>query len=553
MNLTYDLDDSLASSKLRRFWLLTWLRVGLSVLLTISLALTFGGGDKTSNALSPTLIAGMYALSSFAELWMLYYSRIDWRNQLFGQLLVDVILIGLMVTSLGGGSGGYAILFMMPIAMAASLMNWSSAMFICAVSVLSVLVDGVRRAFLGQSSVDWLLLGLLGLAGFTLMTLLRFATERTERVEAVARQAKAQALLVQELSDQHLKEDTLGWVVLDEHNVVQLLNAPARSLAWQAGALLEIDHHINRSSALGEWLCALNQINEQIIDWPPASMAQAKAQSQLHIKASVLPHMKGYTALTLELSSSRTARNRDLHLATMGRLSASIAHEIRNPLAAISQATELLQESDNLPSSDTVLLKMLLTNTKRIDRIVHNLLSWSRGIQAHPVPFQPYLAVTQMVHDICIGLQLPSKRLFIEPSLSNLPDVQFDEDHLYQILSNLLSNAARYASNNELAHSETSIRIELRLRGRFVALLVLDDGEDVDASIAQHLFEPFQTASKDGTGLGLFLCREYAQANAGSLQLMTNDPIAGAGLSWVKAPYTKAFVLNMPTANRSSE
>jgi two-component system, NtrC family, sensor histidine kinase PilS len=553
MNLTYDLDDSLASSKLRRFWLLTWLRVGLSVLLTISLALTFGSGDKTNNALSPTLIAGMYALASFAELWMLYYSRVDWRNQLFGQLLVDVILIGLMVTSLGGGSGGYAILFMMPIAMAASLMNWSSAMFICAVSVLSVLVDGVRRAFLGQSNVDWLLLGVLGLAGFALMSLLRFATERTERVEAVARQAKAQALLVQELSDQHLKEDTLGWVVLDEHNVVQLLNTPARTLAWQAGELLEVDHLIKPADALSEWLCALNQVNEQTIDWPPNDLNQGQTQGQLHIKASVLPHMKGYTALTLELNSSRTARNRDLHLATMGRLSASIAHEIRNPLAAISQATELLQESGNFPSSDTVLLKMLLTNTQRIDRIVHNLLSWSRGIQAHPVAFQPYLAVSQMAHDICISLQLPSKRLFIEPSLSNLPDVQFDEDHLYQILSNLLSNAARYASHNEHAHSETSIRIELRLRGRFVALLVLDDGEDVDANIAQHLFEPFQTASKDGTGLGLFLCREYAQANAGSLQLMTCDPLAGGGLSWVQAPYTKAFVLNMPIANQLTD
>lgn len=553
MNLTYDLDDSLASSKLRRFWLLTWLRVGLSVLLTLFLALTFGGGDKTSNALSPTLIAGMYALASFSELWMLYYSRIDWRNQLFGQLLVDVILIGLMVTSLGGGSGGYAILFMMPIAMAASLMNWSSAMFICAVSVLSVLIDGLRRYLLGQAGVDWVLLGVLGLAGFALMTVLRFATERTERVEAVARQAKAQAILAQELSDQHVNEDTLGWLVLDEQNTVQLLNAPARSLAWQAGVLLEVDQHIHASSPLNAWLEAVNQNTEQTIDWPPSDLAQGKTQSQLHIKASVLPHMKGYTALTLELSSSRTARNRDLHLATMGRLSASIAHEIRNPLAAISQATELLQESGTLPSSDDVLLKMLLTNTQRIDRIVHNLLSWSRGIQAHPVPFQPYAAVTQMGHDICISLQLPSKRLFIEPSLSNLPDVQFDEDHLYQILSNLLSNAARYASNNEQTHGETSIRIELRPRGRFVALLVLDDGEDVDASIAQHLFEPFQTASKDGTGLGLFLCREYAQANAGSLQLMTNDPIASAGLSWVQAPYTKAFVLNMPIANQTTE
>jgi two-component system sensor histidine kinase PilS (NtrC family) len=184
---------------------------------------------------------------------------------------------------------------------------------------------------------------------------------------------------------------------------------------------------------------------------------------------------------------------------------------------------------------------MMLTNSQRIDRIVHNLLGWSRGVQVNRSTFKPHETVTKMTQEICLSLHISRPRVSIRLAPEKLPEVLFDEDHLYQILSNLLSNAASYAQDHA-----GSISIELRPRGRFVALLVLDDGAAVAANIAENLFEPFQSGTKNGTGLGLFLCREYAQANEGSLQLMTNDDVAGYGLSWVQAPYTKAFVLNMP-------
>ena len=362
MDLASALNDNLASSGLRQFWLITWLRVGLAILVTLLLALTTNSGDAIQNDLPPALIAGMYALASVAELWMLYYSRIDWRNQLFGQLLVDMLLIGLLMVSLGGGSGGYAILFMLPIAASSSLLRWSAAMFICSISVLMVLADGLRRALSLKVSVDWVLLGLMGIAAFALMALLRFASERTRRLEKMARVAHTQALMTQELSDQHVKEETLGWLVLDEQNTVQLMNVPARHLAWQSKQLLEINQTIRASGPLGSWLSAIGQSTEQLIDWPARSANATSKQSpptdQLFIKAAKLPHINGYTALTLELSSARTARNREQHLATMGRLSASIAHEIRNPLAAISQAAELLQESVALSKQEANLLKL---------------------------------------------------------------------------------------------------------------------------------------------------------------------------------------------------
>jgi two-component system, NtrC family, sensor histidine kinase PilS len=540
-DLSISFSDKPDSSKRRRFALLTWLRFGFSILLTLLLAWVFGGGDKASNALSPTYISGVYALACFTGLWVMLYSTVPWPMQLFGQLIVEVILIALMVASLGGGAGGYAILFMMPIAAAASLMSWSSALLICSVSALSLLVDGLRRTSLGGQTVDWVLIGLLGMAGFALMAVLRLAAQRTEGVETLARQVQTQALLAQELSEQHLQQDTQGWLVLDEHRVVRLLNACVRSLAWQAGQALEIGYVIDASSPLRSWLDNAHIGVERSIDWPLTQAGSAAKQEPLFINASSLPHLNGYIALTLETHSARSTKLRELNLATMGRLSASIAHEIRNPLAAISQAAELLQESIALPASDGQLLRMVLSNTQRIDRIVHNLLGWSRGAQAQPERLSPYETVLQFAQEIHLGLALKSTDVFVEPATEPLQTVHFDPDHLYQILSNLLSNASRFASGEP-----ASIRLALKPRGAFVALLVLDDGAPVEPLVAQHLFEPFQSGSKQGTGLGLFLCREYAQANRASLELIT---LSGQANSWVQAPYTKAFVLNMPVSS----
>ncbi len=540
MNNLYALNDSLASGKVRRLWLLSLLRLLLACVLTFSLAVTVSSASKEVNVASPASLAILYALTALAAIWALNFSKINWRGQLFAQLVVDLIMIGLLVSSLGGSGGGYAILYLMPIAAAATMMGWSAAMFVCSVSVLSLMFDGFRRTVVAQHEVDWGLLGVQGIVSFGLMAALRLAADRSEKTEVQARQTQTHTRLMEGLREQHIQEDTLGWLVLDENGVVQLLNAPARAVAWQAGVILEMGASLTHYPALNTWLSASRISGESTVAWPPqGAVAFPKQNEQLFIKPSSLPHLQGYTALTLELHSARSARNQHLQLAAMGRLSASIAHEIRNPLAAISQAAELMQETSELSAGDAALIKVMLTNSQRINRIVHNLLSWSHGLQAQPTRLSTQAHITQLLHEIASVLQLKSGQLQLQTATQALTDVQFDADHLYQIVSNLVGNATRFASGGA-----ASIRVVLRPRGNYVALLVLDDGPPVDSVVKQHLFEPFQSASKQGTGLGLFLCREYALASQGSLELMTGDTNA-SNPSWVQAPYTKAFVLNM--------
>ncbi len=556
--ISIDSQDALDATKRRRLMLISLLRLALAVLLAFYLALFMGGTGKENNALSPSMIAVIYALVALAAIWALYFSPIHWQGQLFAQLLLDVVLIGLLVFSLGGSGGGYAIVYIVPIAAAASLLSWTSAMFICAISVISLMLDGLRRSLIAQQEVDWFLMGMQGLIGFALMAVMRFTAARAEQAETTQRKAQLQTFLIQELQDQHIAQDSMAWLVIDAQHRVQVLNAAARSLAWQAGVVLEIGDSIAAPSALNAWSQARKNNGEINLTWPPAGAYRSsnEAMQSLYIKASGLPHLNGYTALTMELHSARAARNQHQHLAAMGRVSASIAHEIRNPLAAISQAAELLQETTAVSHADAPLLAMIHSNTQRIDRIVHNLLAWSHGMQAQSAVFEPATQVAHILGELRIGLGLSAQQLFFQVPqdtahgadtaalnalpLNALPLVAFDTDHLYQIICNVLSNATRYASGDE-----HSICITLRPRGDYVALLILDDGPAIDSTVQQHLFEPFQTASKQGTGLGLFLSREFAQANRGSLELMLRKHDATPA-DWVFAPYTKAFVLNMP-------
>lgn len=551
----FSVDHSADASELRRLWIICLARMVIASILAISLSIVAYSADSKQQAtLAPHIIAMAYSLVSLAAIWVLAFATIHWRGQLFAQLMADILLVGLLVSSLGGSAGGYVILLAMPIAFAASLLALDTALLVCSIAVFILFFDTARHGFLDKPESDWFLLGLQGVFGFGLALMLHWAAKATTQREQMARQQLLRDQLTREIDEQHLSVETQGWLVVDAQHTVQMLNAPARRMAWQAGVLLEVGSNLATLPALVTWFNALNTTDEVGAPWPPVVTTPPHNNAQhLFIKAAKLSHFQTHTALHLELSAARQDKQRQLQLAAMGRLSASIAHEIRNPLAAISQAAELLVESDTLTAPDTPMVQMMLSNVQRIDRIVHHLLSWSRGIQATPVVLDYTQHVLAVAQTIGLGLRLPLGVLHIDPVPEGLKSARFDPDHLYQIVSNVLSNASRFASG-----AAASIRITLKPRGDFVALWVQDDGAAVDALVAEHLFEPFQSGSHQGTGLGLFLCREYAQANRSSFELVQFDPASAQANKdalpaaqpttqpTIQTPnYTKAFVLNI--------
>jgi two-component system sensor histidine kinase PilS (NtrC family) len=217
--------------------------------------------------------------------------------------------------------------------------------------------------------------------------------------------------------------------------------------------------------------------------------------------------------LFLEDLTRVQAQARQMKLASLGRLTANIAHEIRNPLSAISHATELLQEERGLDDTAARLLKIIHDNTLRLDRMVQDVLKLNRRDRAHKEQFPLGDFLRLFVDQFC-GIEHIDPAIF-KLELSVTPWIRFDRSHLNQVMWNLCRNAVRHSRGTA---QSIRIRIDRGARSDRVRLCVLDDGPGVAAEYRGHLFEPFFTTVAAGTGLGLYIAREVCEANEASLE-----------------------------------
>lgn len=206
------------------------------------------------------------------------------------------------------------------------------------------------------------------------------------------------------------------------------------------------------------------------------------------------------------LEDLQRAQAQQVKLAALGRLTANIAHEVRNPLSAISYATELLQEGPRDPAQ-TRLLQIILDNTSRLNRIVQDVMQLNRRDRAQPELLDLPGLLSAFVEGLALVEQVPREVLTLEvPEGSS---ARFDRGHFEQVLWNLCRNALRYSRRQA-----GSVRIGWwRDAQGHLVLEVEDDGPGVAEDAVQNLFEPFYTTDSRGTGLGLYIARELCEAN----------------------------------------
>ena len=232
----------------------------------------------------------------------------------------------------------------------------------------------------------------------------------------------------------------------------------------------------------------------------------------------------GRRALLVFLEDPRLQAERvqDVKLAALGRLTASIAHEVRNPLAALSHANQLLAESDRLGADEQRFTRIIDTNVARVDAIVDSVLALGRpgAGRATRVDLDAFLrdAVDEFAR-ANIAAEVT------HASLDREVPVRVDPTHLHQILTNLLANAARHGASAD-GVARIAVRCQ-RLPGGEAIVEVEDAGPGVPDQVALHIFEPFYSGSARGTGLGLFIARELCAANRATLAL-ERAPSGGA-------------------------
>ena len=242
----------------------------------------------------------------------------------------------------------------------------------------------------------------------------------------------------------------------------------------------------------------------------------------LALPATATMDRPGRSVIFLEDLTRIQSQAQQLKLAALGRLTANIAHEIRNPLSAINHATELLQETESVNATDARLLQIIHDNTARIDGMVQEVLKLNRRDRVHRevVELTGYLGI--FATEFCNNERIDRSVLSVESD--GIFPVQFDRSHLNQVMWNLCRNALRHGSQ-----SAGSIRIVARPGDAAsgpgsVFVDVLDDGPGIPPAVQSQLFEPFFTTASSGTGLGLYLARELADANGGTLDFAAGPP-----------------------------
>ncbi|MCA1978157.1 MAG: HAMP domain-containing histidine kinase, partial [Thiobacillus sp.] len=243
----------------------------------------------------------------------------------------------------------------------------------------------------------------------------------------------------------------------------------------------------------------------------PDAQLLASHTLRLRVRCIPLAGVDDTRVLLLEDPSQAEQAAQRLKLAALGRLTANIAHEIRNPLSAISQAAQLLREDTHDPAQ-AKLTAIIENNARRLDRLVEEVLTLNRRDRLNPTDFDA-AALGALVEELRQTEEIPPGAVIV--NMSDTLHFQFDPDHLRQIVWNLMRNAWRYSQQQA-----GSLRVEAGTQGGQVYLDIADDGPGVAPEHQGKLFEPFFTTAAQGTGLGLFLARELAEANRAALRFV---------------------------------
>ena len=211
-------------------------------------------------------------------------------------------------------------------------------------------------------------------------------------------------------------------------------------------------------------------------------------------------------------------RAQQLKLASLGRLTASIAHEVRNPLGAINHAGQLLQESASLDDEDKRLTQIINDHSIRVNGIIENVLSISRREQSVPEKIKIYTWLEKFKNELLSKYDLAKRDIKIKEVKRNI-NVRIDPSQLHQILWNLSENALRYS--NDSPYLSFICDVDRETERPFID--IIDNGQGIHDDIKEHLFEPFFTTETTGSGLGLYLARELCEANQAILSLQSSS------------------------------
>lgn len=465
-------------------------------------------GSKTNNALgqkSLLYVLGVYAIFAGLGALFAWKKRPSFSPLLTGQMLADVFFLLLITYLTGGVRSGLGMLLLPYLAAAALISRGRMTLFYAAMASVSLLVSETLRIVATSDNGESIgQAALLSVAYFAVAWLAwrlsAYAQEKELLAEArgvdLAKQEEVNRLILRDMQD--------GVLVVDQIGRIRHYNPKATELLGMTQALDQLT------------LADLSFLSAPMEHWTTFGPSTVTLESPLTgrlLNVSLTPvseQREAGAVIYLRDSAHETRIAQQLKLAALGRLTANIAHEIRNPLSAISHATELLSE-DNDAKTSARLLQIMRENCSRLERIVQDVLQLNRRDRRKASFFdlREYIEefTTQFIH----SEKIAPEWLIIEiPQDFSLP---FDREHLHQILWNLCRNAARFC-----LQQAGSITLRAEYQGDDWTIDIANDGPPIAKGLLNQLFEPFFTTRSNGTGLGLYIARELCAANGAELR-----------------------------------
>lgn len=525
-------NDWLTSSKRRNLKLFNLYRLTVATILLITQVLMRGG----EFSLTPPMFSAKVVL--ITKVLLIYFvlsvifAALSWPKKprfqisLTAQVVIDISFILIMMHLFDQNQTGVGLLLVITIVFASLISDGRYALFYASLASIGVLLEQTYNINLDKAlNGNYTNAVLLSIACFATAWLAHTLARRMQTSERLASErgmdivnlAKINALITQEMPN--------GVLVVGESQQLSHFNQQFTALTGLSDT--DLSDAIGQKKPLSALAPALSTL---LAEWA-ANEQESKQQEPKHtdaIKFS-LPH-RDLGIRFLPTSQSRASgaiifvedwsqvqtQAHQVKLAALGRLTANIAHEIRNPLSAISHANQLLQE-DNTDPTTLRMLQIISDNVQRLDQIIKDVLELNRRDRTNQESIQLQSFITEFYQQFCAVEKIDPAAFTLKLGKDD-PAIFFDRRHINQILWNLCKNGWRHSKQNK---GSLILAIKSGRQSQFVNIQIIDDGAGIAPSIQSHLFEPFMTTEKSGTGLGLYIARELAEANGAKLDFTT--------------------------------
>jgi two-component system sensor histidine kinase PilS (NtrC family) len=429
------------------------------------------------------------------------------------QVVIDIFFITLLMHAAGGIQSGLGLLLIISIVTASVVSNGRLALFYAAVASLCLLLEQSYQIALGDlSTASYTQAVMLCLSCFATAWLAYSLAKRMQQSEALASArgidienlSQINALIIQEMQD--------GVIVVDE-------NFNIRHQNLQAESLLALPNNRSENIALANNVPEIaTAFNSWLKDEDVGNNSTVSISNrELKLRFMPINQLRSMGAVIfIQDVSQLQSKAQQAKLAALGRLTANIAHEIRNPLSAISHANQLLQEEASISVSTMRILQIVEDNIQRIDQIIKDVLELNRRDRTQQGKIELREFLLDFHTEFCVVEKVPHTHFQLSPLLDK-KTIIFDKRHLTQILWNLCKNGREHSQKK----TNSLILDCLDVGKNGLIIQIKDDGSGIAEKDMHRLFEPFFTTKTSGNGLGLYISRELAEANGASLQYQT--------------------------------